>query len=186
MTLRHSTPLGLLAAAALLAACSSPVKLDEPTAAPAPVTTATPSGSGGAQTAPAPQSQVATVDLARQQAERDAAAAADRAGRVVYFDYDSFVLRADGRPVVETHAKLLTLRKEARMSLEGHADERGGREYNLALGQKRAEAVARALELLGVNPAQVEAVSFGEERPAEAGSNEAAWAKNRRVELKAK
>ena len=70
------------------------------------------------------------------------------------------------------------------MSLQGHADERGGREYNLALGQKRAEAVARALELLGVNPAQIEAVSFGEERPAVEGRDEAAWAKNRRVELK--
>jgi peptidoglycan-associated lipoprotein len=68
--------------------------------------------------------------------------------------------------------------------VEGHTDERGGREYNLALGQKRAEAVARSLTLLGAADAQLEAVSFGEERPAVQGSDEAAWAKNRRAELK--
>jgi peptidoglycan-associated lipoprotein len=70
------------------------------------------------------------------------------------------------------------------MLIEGHTDERGGREYNLALGQKRAEAVAKSLTLLGVGDGQVEAVSFGKERPAVQGSDEAAWAKNRRAELK--
>jgi peptidoglycan-associated lipoprotein len=70
------------------------------------------------------------------------------------------------------------------MVIEGHADERGSREYNLALGQKRAEAVLRSLALLGVQDAQMEAVSFGEERPSDAGHDEAAWAKNRRAELK--
>ena len=71
-----------------------------------------------------------------------------------------------------------------RMTIEGHTDERGGREYNLALGQKRAEAVLRSMVLLGVQRRQLEAVSFGEERPAVQGSDEAAWAKNRRAELK--
>lgn len=190
MSLRNRFGLAALATAALLAGCSTPVSLDEKAQAPAPVTTAgtTPAKPAtGATTAPAPQSQVTTVDLARQRAEQEAAAAARAVAglpRVLYFDFDSFVLRAEDKPTVEAYAKYLVAQRDRKMSLEGHADERGGREYNLALGQKRAEAVARALELLGVNPAQVEAVSFGEERPAQAGSNEAAWAKNRRVELK--
>jgi peptidoglycan-associated lipoprotein len=194
MSLRHSLsrgPLAALALAALLAGCSSPVKLDETpgTTTAAPVTTAQPStgSAAGASPSATPQSQVAAVDLARQQAEREAAeraAAAANLPRVLYFDFDSFLLRAEDKPALEGHARLLAAQRDKRMSLEGHADERGGREYNLALGQKRAEAVARALELLGVNPNQVEPVSFGEERPADPASNEAAWAKNRRVELK--
>jgi peptidoglycan-associated lipoprotein len=76
--------------------------------------------------------------------------------------------------------------RNRKVVIEGHTDERGGREYNLALGQKRAETVARAMTLLGVNPDQVEAVSFGKERPAAQGSDEAAWAKNRRAEIKDK
>jgi peptidoglycan-associated lipoprotein len=189
MSLR--TPMALAAlTAALLAGCSTPVPLDEKSASPAPVTTARgapPPATGGAQASPAPQSQVATVDLARQRAEQEAAAAARAAAnlpRVLYFDFDSFLLRAEDKPAVEGYAKLLVAQRNKRMSLEGHADERGGREYNLALGQKRAEAVAKALELLGVGAGQVEAVSFGEERPADSASNEAAWAKNRRVEVK--
>jgi len=105
-------------------------------------------------------------------------------GRIVYFDFDSYAVRDDGRPVVEAHARLLTANRARKMTVEGHTDERGGREYNLALGQKRAEAVVRALTLLGATDAQLEAVSFGEERPSAQGSDEAAWAKNRRAELK--
>jgi len=105
-------------------------------------------------------------------------------GRIVYFDFDSYVVRDDGRPVVEAHARLLNTNRNRKMTVEGHTDERGGREYNLALGQKRAEAVVRAITLLGASEAQLEAVSFGEERPAVQGSDEAAWAKNRRAELK--
>jgi peptidoglycan-associated lipoprotein len=191
MSLRTTLSLSALALAAVLAGCSTPIALDESKGTTtAPVVTAQP-GTGGtsgntAQSNATPQSQVPTVDLAKQQAEREAAARAAAANlpRVLYFEYDSFLLRAEDKPALEGHAKLLAAQPNLRMSLEGHADERGGREYNLALGQKRAEAVARALELLGVKPNQVEAVSFGEERPAEAASNEAAWAKNRRVELK--
>jgi peptidoglycan-associated lipoprotein len=175
----------VIASAAVLAACSSPVKLDNPqTTTPAPVTQA---GSGStaatAQTQPAPQSRVATVDLERQRAEAEAAALA-KLPRVLYFDFDSFLLRADDKPVIEGYAKALVAKRDRKLALEGHTDERGGREYNLALGQKRAEAVARGMELLGVNAGQLEAVSFGEERPADPGHDEAAWAKNRRVELK--
>jgi len=134
-------------------------------------------GAGGSGTA---QSSVATVDLSKQ----GAAASGPLSQRVVYFDFDSFVVKDEFRPMLEAHAKGLSANRGKRMTLEGHTDERGGREYNLALGQKRAEAVLRTMVLLGVQDAQLEAVSFGEERPAVPGSDEAAWAKNRRVELK--
>ena len=101
-------------------------------------------------------------------------------------DFDSFAVRPDAQPVIEGHARVLAANKGRRLVLEGHTDERGGREYNLALGQKRAESVARALVLLGVADGQLEAVSFGKERPAAEGNDEAAWEKNRRVELKEK
>ena len=103
--------------------------------------------------------------------------------RIVYFDYDSFEVRADYAATLEANARYLKADTSRRLALEGHTDERGGREYNLALGQKRAEAVRRALSLLGVSDSQMEPVSFGEEKPAEYGFDEAAFAKNRRVEL---
>ena len=105
-------------------------------------------------------------------------------GRVVYFEFDSFVVPDTSRSVVEGHARALAAARNKRVVIEGHSDERGGREYNLALGQKRAEAVARSLTLLGAAEAQVEAVSFGKERPASEGHDEAAWAQNRRAEIK--
>ncbi len=104
-------------------------------------------------------------------------------GRIVYFDYDSYTLKPEYQTLVESHARHLRANPARNLTIEGHTDERGGREYNLALGQKRAEAVRRALTLLGVTDRQVEAVSFGKEKPAEAGSDEAAFAKNRRAEL---
>ncbi len=103
--------------------------------------------------------------------------------RVVYFDFDSFEIRPEYASVLEANAKYLGADNRRRVALEGHTDERGGREYNLALGQKRAEAVRRAMGLLGVKDTQMEAVSFGEEKPAVVGFDEAAFAKNRRVEL---
>jgi peptidoglycan-associated lipoprotein len=102
----------------------------------------------------------------------------------VYFDFDSYVVKPEYQPVVENHAKFLKADAKRKAMLEGHTDERGGREYNLALGQRRAEAVARALVLLGVSGGQMEAVSFGKEKPAVQGSDEASMAKNRRVEVK--
>jgi peptidoglycan-associated lipoprotein len=103
---------------------------------------------------------------------------------VVYFDYDSFELKPEARAVLERNAAHLQANKKFKVQLEGHTDERGGREYNLALGQKRAETVRRALTLLGVSDTQVEAVSFGKEKPAANGNDESAFAKNRRVEIK--
>jgi peptidoglycan-associated lipoprotein len=103
---------------------------------------------------------------------------------VVYFDYDSYVVRAEARPLIETHARFLKANQQRKASLEGHTDERGGREYNLALGQKRAEAVRQAMTLLGVSDSQVEAVSYGKEKPSAMGSSETDLAKNRRVEIR--
>lgn len=196
MTLSTSVrwaPLASLALVAILAGCASPVSLDENAGkSPAPVTTAQPAaggGAAGAQSGATPQSQVATVDLARERAAQEAAAreraiaAAANLPRVLYFDFDSFLVRADDKATLEGHARALMAQPDVKLSLQGHADERGGREYNLALGQKRAEAVAKALELLGVSPSQVEAVSFGEERPANPARTEEAYAQNRRVEL---
>lgn len=102
---------------------------------------------------------------------------------VIYFDYDSFAIKPEFLSDVQAHARYLSSNQARKIVVEGSTDERGGREYNLALGQKRAEAVRRALGLLGVSDAQVEAVSFGEEKPAMAGSDEEAYAKNRRAEI---
>jgi peptidoglycan-associated lipoprotein len=106
-----------------------------------------------------------------------------RSGRVVYFDYDSYTFKPDDQTVIDANARYLKADKTRRAMVEGHTDDRGGREYNLALGQKRAESVRRALGLLGVADSQLEAVSFGKEKPAVQGSDEAAMARNRRAEI---
>lgn len=105
------------------------------------------------------------------------------ARRSVYFDYDSFIVKDEFKPVLAAHAQYLSANRGRRVVIQGHTDERGGREYNLALGQKRAEAVLRAMTLLGVQESQIEAVSFGEEKPKAIGSDEAAWAENRRADI---
>lgn len=177
MNLRSLATLGgTVLLAVVLSACGSNVKLDE--APPVESRTATPVGGG---TAGQPQSQVSSVTApGGSTGQLDAAS---QLARVVYFDFDSYVLKDEFRPTVTGYARLLTADAQRRLMIEGHTDERGGSEYNLALGQKRAEAVRRALELLGVRENQIEAVSYGKERPAVAGSNEEAWAKNRRAEL---
>jgi len=103
--------------------------------------------------------------------------------RIVYFDYDSFAVKDEFRPIVEAHAKYLQANRAARVALQGHADERGSREYNIALGQKRADAVKKLMQLLGAPDMQVETVSFGKEKPKAEGHDESAWAQNRRVEI---
>jgi len=105
------------------------------------------------------------------------------AKRSVYFDLDSYTIKDEFKSVVEAHARYLIANKTRKVVIQGNTDERGGTEYNLALGQKRAEAVRRALVLLGVSDSQVEAVSFGKEKPKALGSDEAAWAENRRADL---
>lgn len=191
MSSRKWVLLATVVMAAGLSACSS-TKLTEPTGQ-APVETRTPlagapgsgdaSGTGAAVTrSTTPQSQVATVDLAKTNPA--GAGAAAPAQRVVLFDFDSFAIKDEYKALVDGHARALAGNRTKRMVVEGHTDERGGREYNLALGQKRADAVVKAMELLGVPANQLEAVSFGKERPVAMGQDEAAWALNRRAELK--
>jgi len=103
--------------------------------------------------------------------------------RSVYFDFDSFVLRPEFQPLVEAHARFLLAHSDVRMLIQGNADERGSREYNLALGQKRADALRRALGLLGVSDSQIESVSLGEEKPRCTDSSEQCWAENRRADM---
>jgi peptidoglycan-associated lipoprotein len=175
---------GLLAVA--LAACGSNVKLNEnvpvedrtATAVGQPPAPAQPPGGGATQGAT--QSRVVPVDAdkAGNQAQGPA-----NVSRLVYFDYDSYEIKPEFQSILDAHARFLRANPQRRVNLEGHTDERGGREYNLALGQKRAEAVRRALGLLGVPDDRMEAVSMGKEKPAVTGADEASWAKNRRVEI---
>lgn len=103
--------------------------------------------------------------------------------RSVYFDYDSFVVKDEYKPLVEAHARWLQAHPDARMTIQGNTDERGSHEYNIALGQKRADAVKRMMVLLGASDNQIETVSFGKEKPKNPGHDEAAWAENRRDDI---
>jgi peptidoglycan-associated lipoprotein len=102
---------------------------------------------------------------------------------IIYFDFDSYELRPEDADIVSRHGRQLADDLRLSVRLEGHADERGSREYNIGLGERRAQAVRRVLLIQGANTSQISTVSFGEERPVGFGSNEAAWAQNRRVEV---
>lgn len=160
----------LLASIALISACSTPVKLEEP----AKIVEATKQEPAKADPREVKTQVAAEVDPLTQGA---------LAKRSIYFDYDSYVVKEEFKATVEAHAKYLVLNKNRKILVQGNTDERGGREYNIALGQKRAEAVRKALALLGVSEAQVEAVSLGEEKPKATGSDEASWAENRRSDI---
>jgi peptidoglycan-associated lipoprotein len=105
------------------------------------------------------------------------------ANRSVYFDFDSYLVKDEFKPVVEAHGKYLDSKKDRKVVIQGNTDERGGSEYNLALGQKRAEAVRKSLSVLGVPDGQMEAVSFGKEKPKATDHDEASWAQNRRADI---
>lgn len=172
-----------IAVAVCLSACSSAVKLDDVAVEDRTGRSAADvnaSANAGAA-AGVGQSTVNGVTLNNNSSSSNDAMMASK--RVVYFDYDSFAIRPEFQSVIEAHAKFIKADKSKRVAVEGHTDERGGREYNLALGQKRAEAVRRALALLGVQDSQIEAVSFGKEKPAVEGSSESAMEKNRRAEI---
>jgi len=162
----------VMGAALLMAGCGSAVKLDstpvEDRSTGAAVTDTSATAKGG----------VVPVDAGKSQQ-----GAIPAVSRLVYFDYDSYVIKPEFQSLVETHAGFIKSDKGRKVVIEGHTDERGGREYNLALGQKRAEAVRRALGLLGVADSQLEAVSFGKEKPAVQGGDETAWSQNRRAEI---
>ncbi|MEO9102869.1 MAG: peptidoglycan-associated lipoprotein Pal [Burkholderiales bacterium] len=176
-TKRFVLALSLFAA---LAGCGSDVKLND-----VPVEDRTSGALGsdgrGANGSGTGQSSVAPVDLARASDREDGPPSS--VGRLVYFDYDSYVIKSDFQNLIQENARFLRAAPNRQATLEGHTDQRGGSEYNLALGQRRAEAVKRALELLGVSSSQLEAVSFGKEKPADSGSDEQAMAQNRRVEI---
>jgi peptidoglycan-associated lipoprotein len=163
------------ALAVALAGCGSDVKLND-----VPVEDRTASTAQGNAGAGAASSSVAPVQIDSTNA---AGAGPANTAKIVYFDFDSYVVKPEFQSVIEAHARYLSANKSRKVAIEGHTDERGGREYNLALGQKRSEAVRRALALLGVADSQVEAVSFGEEKPAAAGHDEESMAKNRRAEF---
>jgi len=168
----------LLAVAVLavgLAACQKPTKPDTTATAATDTGAAASSGVGGDASAGA---GTATALTPQQQA-----LAAIQQKNVVYFDYDSSEIRSEYVPLVAAHAQYLVKYPTARVRLEGHTDERGSREYNIGLGERRAQTVRRALLAQGVAEAQITTVSYGEERPAVEGSDEAAYGQNRRVEL---
>jgi len=162
-----------LAFTGVMAGCSS-VKLDDVPVEDKSATALPAQPGGGGQSTVTP---VVTDNVAGNQG------GPANVARIVYFDYDSYVIKPDYQSLIEGHARFLKANAGRKINIEGHTDERGGREYNLALGQRRSEAVRRALGLLGVNDSQVEAVSFGKEKPAAPGSDEASWAKNRRAEI---
>ena len=149
--------------------------------------------SPAAESTPAPQAAPAP---APQAAKPSAAPAKPSAGmnplddpnnilskRSVYYDFDKSDIKAEYRGLVEAHARFLRDNPNARVTVEGNCDERGSREYNVALGQRRSEGVKKAMLLLGAREQQIEAVSFGEEKPKAAGHDEAAWAQNRRSDV---
>jgi peptidoglycan-associated lipoprotein len=160
-------------AAALLSACSSTKLNDTPVVEKAPVAEAAPPADTSRDIRPVETGNVDPLNDPK----------GVLANRSVYFDFDSYAVRADGKPVVENHSAYLTKNTGRKVLIQGNTDERGGTEYNLALGQKRAEAVRKAMTTLGVSDSQLEAVSLGKEKPKADGHDEAAWAENRRADI---
>jgi len=165
-----------VAASAVLAGCASTPVAPPPAPAPAPM--AAPPAPAPAP-APVAQSHVEPVALPAYLDPNNAISKE----RSVFFDYDVFTIKDDYRPLIERQGKYLASMPQLSIKVEGNADERGSPEYNLSLGQKRADSVVKALEVYGVKSTQLEAVSWGEEKPRSAGHDEAAWAENRRVDL---
>jgi len=164
----------IVAAAALLSACSSTKLQEAPKVEEKPVAQVTPPAADTSR-------EVRPVETATVDPLNDPKGVL--ANRSVYFDFDSYVVRDDGKPVVENHSAYLTKNKQRKILIQGNTDERGGTEYNLALGQKRAEAVRKSMSALGVADTQMEAVSLGKEKPKATGHDEAAWAENRRADI---
>jgi peptidoglycan-associated lipoprotein len=168
--------ISLAAAAVVMVGCAT-TKLEEP----APVTDKSTATKPAQPPTGADTRAVAPVDVQRGDPLNDPNS--PLAKRSVFFDFDSFVVKPEFQTLVEAHGKYLTTNKARRIVIEGNADERGSREYNLALGQKRADAVKSRLTLLGVTETQIETVSFGEEKPRATGHDEASWAQNRRADI---
>ncbi len=175
----------IAALAAVLSACST-VKLDEPAAVEDRAGKSVPSTSSSSQTGTGTGTGTGNASDATKNAKSTDPLddpASVLAKRSVYFDLDSYIVKDEFKPVIEAHGKYLASHPNRKVIIQGNTDERGGSEYNLALGQKRAEAVRRALAAAGAKDTQLEAVSFGKEKPKATGSTEAAWAENRRADL---
>ena len=128
----------------------------------------------------------APVDKGAGMSSGTAGAARPDLKRSVYYEFDQYDVKAEYRALVESHAAWLRANPKARLTIEGNADERGSREYNVALGQRRAESVTKMMTLMGVKPEQIEAVSWGKEKPRNTGHDEAAWKENRRSDFAAR
>ena len=170
---RSATVCATLALAFALGACAPKVRLNDSAAQGA-------AGSNTTQTDDANSRAVANVAAPSTSVDMSQAEAAQR---LVYFDYDSYAIKPEFEALMQKNAAYLKADPKRTVALEGHADVRGGREYNLALGQKRADAVKQALNLLGVSETQMEAISFGKEKPVAMGMDEDSHAQNRRVEI---
>ena len=174
--MRKAVSLTLIAASILLlGACSSTPKLSDK----APVEDRSDISSAG--TGQVNPRTVSTVNAGATDPLNDPQGVL--AKRSIYFDTDSYIVQGEFQPVVEAHSRYLVKNSARKIIIQGNTDERGGREYNLALGQKRAEAVRKSLSLLGVPESQMEAVSLGKEKPKAVGSDEASWAENRRADI---
>jgi peptidoglycan-associated lipoprotein len=176
----------LVSVSALFAGCSSTPTTPE--AAPAPVAAAPAPAPAPAPVEVAQPTKAVTPTTSTAVSVTAVPEYLDPASRLskersIYFDFDKFSIRDEFTPLVEAHGKFLAANAGVAIKVEGNADERGSKEYNLALGQKRAESVVRALKSFGVKDGQAEPVSFGEEKPKATGKGEAVWSQNRRVDL---
>lgn len=177
---RMKLVLSLISAALLVGGCASRINLNEVPVEDRSSTSVT-AGADGAVPSGTPGSIGSAEGVPLSVIPADAPA--DERARSVYFDYDSAVVKPEFAPLLARFSDYLKANRQRKLTVEGHTDERGGREYNLALGQRRAEAVRRSLLLSGAEPGQIEAVSFGKEKLAAAGADEPANAKNRRAEI---
>jgi len=172
---------------ALLAGCSSSPQQTAPVEDRSPTTTPS-TGDTGASTGAATGSGVTGTGTGASSATtgstnplRDPNSILSK--RTVYFDYDSDAVRDEFRGMIEAHARYLQSNRNARITIQGNTDERGSREYNIALGQRRADAVRQLMRVLGATDQQIETVSFGEEKPHNPGHDESAWTENRRSDI---
>ena len=167
-----------LAVALIAAGCASkeqkPAEVSSATTAPTPST----SGTAGQTSTTRPQNtQSVTGDPLHDPSNI-------LSKRSVYFDFDSNAVKDEYRNMIQSHARFMNDNRSRNIRIEGNCDERGSREYNLALGQRRAESVKKVMSVLGVQDSRIETVSFGEEKPKNAGHDEAAWAENRRADIR--
>lgn len=174
LSLKQTLSYTLLASAIALAGCSSKTKLDDQAGTAGTTPTAAYDANQGSQTG------ISGIDVSASQIPGEGPA---NVAHIVYFDFDSYVVKPEYQSTLQSHANFLR-NNNYTVVLEGHTDDLGGREYNLALGQRRAEAVRQTLDLLGVPAARTEAVSYGKERPRATGHGEQARAENRRVEIR--